>query len=207
MSKCFECSELQLTCCEKSEVCVTKGDIKRIAEYAGRNDFYHLMPVSEELKFIITNPCNPENGSEIYLKYLFDEEGRRIILKKNENRCCFLTHNGCDLPLNIRPIVCRLYPYDWNDNKDMWIDPARLCPENLFKDEQEIKEQLCLPEQEAKRLLELFYDEIKSQKNNLQFRLKGLPLPGTERGESPVPPPALSGKGDGGLGRKSGSQN
>jgi len=28
-----------------------------------------------------------------------------------------------------------------------------------------------------------------------------LPLPGTERGESQTSPPALSGKGDGGLGR------
>jgi hypothetical protein len=50
MSKCSECSKLQPTCCENTEICVTNGDIKRIAGYIGRNDFYHLMLVSEEMK-------------------------------------------------------------------------------------------------------------------------------------------------------------
>ncbi|MGC1377815.1 MAG: hypothetical protein WA821_16400 [Anaerolineales bacterium] len=165
MSKCSECSKLQPTCCENTEICVTNGDIKRIAVYIGRNDFYHLMPVAEEMKYFYENPFNITKGSEIYIKCLFDEDGRRNILKKNGNRCGFLTPVGCELPLNVRPIICRLHPYNWNDNKDIWLEPH--CPESLFKDEQEIKEQVCLPEEEVTRLVDLFYDEIMNKQESI----------------------------------------
>jgi uncharacterized protein len=160
MNKCNECSKLQLTCCESTDIYVTNGDIKRISDYFGKNDFYHLSPVSEEMKHYYGDPCNVEEGLEIYYKYLFDEEGRRNILKRTEdNKCCFLTPNGCSLLPNAKPIVCRLYPYDWNDRKEIWID-AHYCPKSLFKDEQEIKEYVCLPEEEARRLVDLLYDEL-----------------------------------------------
>jgi Fe-S-cluster containining protein len=139
---------------------VTNGDINRIADSTGRNDFYHLRPVPEEMKYYYGGPFDVEKGSEIYFKYLFDEEGKRNILKKNEkNECCFLTPDGCALAPNIRPIVCRLYPIDWNDNKEMWLNPQH-CPKVLFKDEHEIREHVCLPEEEARRLIDLLYDEL-----------------------------------------------
>lgn len=165
MSKCSECSKLQLTCCELevTEVAITNGDIRRISDYTGRNDFYHLKQVSEEMKYVYENPANVPKGLEQYVEYLFDEEGRRNILKKNErNGCCFLTPNGCALPSNIKPIICRLFPYDWNDNRDVWMD-FTTCPKILFKDEQELKELVCLPEEEAKRLIDLLYYEIMNE--------------------------------------------
>jgi uncharacterized protein len=160
MSKCRECSKIQLTCCVRPEIFVTNGDINRIANGTGRKDFYHLRPVPEEMKHYYGSPCNVEKGSEIYFQYLFNENGRRNILKKNEkNECCFLTQDGCVLPPNIRPILCRLYPFDWNDKKEIWVAPTH-CPKNFFKDEQEIRDRVCLTEEEAKRLVCLLYDEI-----------------------------------------------
>ena len=166
MNKCSECSKLQPTCCEYTDICVTDGDIKRISDYSGGNDFYHLMPVSEEMKHYYGDYRNVEKGLDIYYKYLFDEEGKRNILKRVENnRCFFLTPDGCSLPPTAKPIICRLYPYDWNDHKDIWIDP-HYCPKSLFKDEQEIKEYVCLPEAEARRLVDLLYDELTNKQDN-----------------------------------------
>jgi hypothetical protein len=165
MSKCIECAKLQITCCEdfRSEIGVTRGDIRRILEYTGRNDFYHLMPVLEENKTILENPCNIVKGSEKYVRYFFDDQGRRNVLKKNEkNGCCFLSPDGCSLPLNTRPIMCRLYPYHWDDYGNIEITGLG-CPKSLFKDEQEMRAELCLPEIEAKKLIAVFYDEIMNQ--------------------------------------------
>lgn len=166
MSKCSECAKLQTTCCEdvRSEIGVTSGDIRRILEFTGRNDFYHLMPVLEENKYILENPANIEKGSEVYVRYFFDDQGRRNVLKKNEKKaCCFLSQDGCALPLDIRPIMCRLYPYHWDDDGNIEIT-AFGCPKSLFKDEQEIRAELCIPEEEAKKLITVFYAEIMSNK-------------------------------------------
>ena len=74
MDKCCECAKLDETCCGQTEVGVTSGDIARISAFTGRNDFYHLQPISEEKKFTYENPWNVPKGSEIYVKYFFDQE-------------------------------------------------------------------------------------------------------------------------------------
>jgi Fe-S-cluster containining protein len=42
-------------------------------------------------------------------------EGRRIRLKVTDHRCVFLTPAGCSLPVLVRPIYCRVYPF-WFDS-------------------------------------------------------------------------------------------
>jgi uncharacterized protein len=160
MSKCRECSKSGKTCCEICDVIVTNGDIARISAFTGRNDFFLLKPVSEEDRFEYANPRNVVKGSEIYVKFFFNEEGRRNVLKRNEKgQCCLLTKDGCVLPFDFKPLVCRLYPYQWNDQRDIWVDCTD-CPTELFKGEQEIKEHVCVSEEEALLLVNLFYDEI-----------------------------------------------
>lgn len=162
MHKCEICSKKQITCCERDriEVPLTTGDIRRIAGFTGRNDFYSLLPVNEDLKREYENPENVRPGGEIYVRYLFDADGRRNVLAKRDGHSClFLSAGGCELPPDVRPLACRLYPYNWNDNADIWID-ANYCPRGHFADEEELKSSICLPEAEARRLVELFYREI-----------------------------------------------
>jgi uncharacterized protein len=162
MHKCEICARKQITCCEREhiEVPLTAGDIRRIAGFTGRNDFYNLLPIREELKKVYENPQNVRPGGEIYVRHLFDAEGRRNVLaKRDSHSCLFLSADGCELPPDVRPLACRLYPYDWNDDAEIWID-AGYCPHGHFADEEELKSSICLPEAEARRLVELFYREI-----------------------------------------------
>lgn len=160
MNQCSECAKLYKTCCETAEAGVTSGDIARITAFTGRTDFYSLEPVAEEHKYSYENPWNCPDSGKIYVKYFFDEEGRRNILKKNDKGgCIFLAQDGCMLPMDVRPIICRLYPYSWTDQREISLE-ASSCPAHLFKDEQDLKENLCVPEDEALRLVNLFYDEI-----------------------------------------------
>jgi uncharacterized protein len=162
MHKCETCSINQMTCCEREriEVPLTPGDIRRIAAFTGRNGFYRLCPVREDLKRVYENPENVRPGGEIYVHHLFDAEGRRNVLaKRDDHRCSFLSADGCELPPEVRPLACRLYPYDWNDDAEIWID-ACYCPRGHFADEEEMKSSICLPEAEARRLVDLFYREL-----------------------------------------------
>jgi len=37
--------------------------------------------------------------------------GRRVHLRVQAGRCCFLAEDGCRLPVEARPYYCRLYPF------------------------------------------------------------------------------------------------
>ena len=162
MSTCAECAKIQKTCCEEeiTFVGLTCGDIERISEFTGQEDFYELQAVDEELKDIYVNPLNYSENDRIYVTYFFDSEGRRNVLKKNKNgECCFITDNGCLLPSNIRPLICRIYPYEWNDQHEIWVE-AGYCPKELFKDNEDLIRKVGLSAEEAKRLVSQFYAEI-----------------------------------------------
>jgi hypothetical protein len=50
-----------------------------------------------------------------WLYYVFRPDGSRLVLKSTpEGNCTFLAENGCRLPMNIRPIVCRLHPFEYH---------------------------------------------------------------------------------------------
>lgn len=163
-STCAQCAKIQKTCCQEDVtfVALTGGDIERISTYTGREDFYELQAVAEELIDIYANPARFSEDDRIYVTCLFDSKGRRNILKKNKNNeCCFITDTGCLLPHDIRPLICRIYPYEWNDRREVWIE-AGYCPKELFKDNEDLIRKVGLSEEEVKRLVNQFYDEIMS---------------------------------------------
>ncbi|WP_094605228.1 hypothetical protein SPSIL_033010 [Sporomusa silvacetica DSM 10669] len=162
MNTCAQCARLQKTCCEReaTKIALTGGDIARISQFAGQEDFYELKPVEEELKDVYANPACYTEDDYIYVTYLFDDQGRRNILRKNPDQtCCFVTLTGCSLPHDIRPLLCRIYPYDWNDRLEIWIDGS-YCPASLFKDEEDMVKKVGLSAAEALELIKLFYAEI-----------------------------------------------
>lgn len=45
---------------------------------------------------------------------IFSASGeRRVMASRPGGDCFFLTDCGCGLPLDARPLICRLYPYDY----------------------------------------------------------------------------------------------
>lgn len=47
-------------------------------------------------------------------RVIFTPSGaRRVLARRGDGDCTFLGTAGCTLPLEVRPLVCRLYPYDY----------------------------------------------------------------------------------------------
>jgi len=166
VSICEECAKIQKTCCERNDIRIglTNGDIERIALFAACEDFYEGKALEEEFRGKYANPSRYDEGEYIYVTCLFDDEGRWNVMKRNENQgCWFITPTGCSLPPEVRPLMCRIYPYDWNDQQEIWIN-GTYCLASLFTDNEDLAKKVALPPEEAKRLVKLFYEEIMAGK-------------------------------------------
>ena len=107
---CARCATLQRTCCQRAEVVVTTGDLGRIAGHVGRDDFWELRAPLDQA-YVEADDDDPN-----WLAYTVTADGRRRVLRRQANGdCTFLGAQGCVLPLAVRPLVCRLYPYAFNE--------------------------------------------------------------------------------------------
>ncbi|MCC8167295.1 MAG: YkgJ family cysteine cluster protein, partial [Planctomycetes bacterium] len=57
----------------------------------------------------------------------FMEPVRIVLAHDGNGDCVFLGGDGCRLPPDIRPLVCRLYPFDYNEDCIKGVH-APLCP-------------------------------------------------------------------------------
>ena len=162
MNFCQECAKIQKTCCqgEGFQVALTKGDIRRIGMFTSSPAFYELKAVEEPLRQVYTTPEHYGDDEKIYVQYLFDEAGRRNVLKKKPNNaeCLFLSKSGCGLPFEVKPLICRIYPYNWNDELDLWLE-TDYCPAPFFQNPDYFRS-VPLSEGEAKKLVSQFYFEL-----------------------------------------------
>lgn len=122
MHPCAKCATLQKTCCQRAEIVLTEGDVLRIAHHTGRIDFHdHRPPAGPEY-------LEPDDDDPNWLKYTVRADGTRRVLKRAPSGdCTFLGDRGCSLPAEIRPIVCRLYPFSYNERAIKGEDAA-YCP-------------------------------------------------------------------------------
>lgn len=121
---------MQKTCCQRAEILVTAGDRERIAAHSGRRDAWSLRR-PEDASYLEHDPDDPN-----WLRYTTDAQGRRWMLTRRQNGdCTFLGAQGCVLPLNVRPLVCRLYPFSYTERGLDDIDDGYCPTETLLKDE------------------------------------------------------------------------
>lgn len=126
MHPCARCARMQKTCCQRTEILITKGDEARIAHHTGRADFWSVR-VPLDATYVESDPNDPN-----WLRYTTDAKGRRRMLKKQANGdCVFLGAQGCVLPLEVRPIVCRLYPFAYNERGLDGMDDG-YCPREVL---------------------------------------------------------------------------
>ncbi|MEN6620798.1 MAG: YkgJ family cysteine cluster protein [Smithella sp.] len=131
-SICSECVKRKIlanegTCCQDSDVFVSLGDLKRICIYKNSFNFYEYReatePYLEELK-----RCDDKLWNNVTIT---PKRMRRVLRKKGKN-CIFLDENtGCTLPMEIKPLVCRIYPYGY-DNAKIILDNNCGCPQDLL---------------------------------------------------------------------------
>jgi len=155
MSICKECSKLQKTCCQDADIVVTDKDIERIMSLGLFN--FHDVVFSEKLtQSIFEDDPN-------YTRYVVDKTGKSQILKKQENgNCIFLSPIGCMLSMDIRPLVCRIYPYnDFNEFGKVNLAPM-FCPKKFKMDSDIIHKEMGLSFDEAKHLVGQLYDELRN---------------------------------------------
>jgi len=150
---CARCARHQRTCCQDSEIHVTLADVRRITPHAEGAEFTEFRP-----------PADPVYDQRIedpfWHAHVFRPDGtRRILKRKPDGDCHFLGSQGCRLPGDVRPIVCRLYPFDYNENGIL----ARLasgCPTELLTEGQQLLQVLGMASGVARELHAQLYREI-----------------------------------------------
>ena len=101
---CAHCAQIGKTCCQLTEIYVTVGDVRRIASFSSRIDFFeYRMPVNPDYAADDTDP--------LWQRLVFRPDGSRRVLKHQDSGdCFFLGPSGCQLSLSSRPLICRLHP-------------------------------------------------------------------------------------------------
>jgi Fe-S-cluster containining protein len=159
---CARCARHMKTCCQTPEIYVTPGDFERIASHTGRRDFSHFR--------IPTDPVYLEvDDDPVWQEHIFREDkSRRVLKKMPDGDCSFLGPQGCTLPLEVRPLVCRLYPYDY-DERGIRDELTRGCPLELLRPGQKLLEVLGMKIDDARRWHKQLYEEVRLEKDGRQL--------------------------------------
>lgn len=153
---CVRCARHMKTCCQTAEVYVTPDDVDRIKAHTGQQGFTEFR-VPENSVYL------DQEDDPAWLKYVFRKDGSRRILKRRDNGDCpFLGSAGCILPLEIRPLVCRIYPYDYTE-QGLREELARGCPLELLRPGQDLIAALEMNRADAERWHQQLYQEIRHE--------------------------------------------
>jgi uncharacterized protein len=160
---CARCAAHQLTCCQTSEIAVTLGDVRRIAEHIGTadsSDLYEFRAPSDPV--YLHHPDDP-----IWLETVIRPDGTRRVLKRQQNGDCrFLATSGCVLPIEVRPLICRIYPYDYNE-QGLMERLASGCPLQLLREDETLLGALDMRRGDAERWHAQLYSEIRQEPHYL----------------------------------------
>lgn len=156
MHSCARCATLQKTCCQRAEVIVTQGDEKRIQAATGRIDFSERRPVS--------NPAYLDHEDDPnWQRWTVAPDGTRQVLKRQDNGdCTFLTSSGCALPLETRPLVCRLYPFTYTERGLEGVN-ADYCPSAVIPSGKSILQVLDMRQIDGERWRRMLYQELRTK--------------------------------------------
>lgn len=165
---CARCARHMKTCCQTPEIYVTPGDVERIANHVGRRDFSHFR--------VPTDPVYLEQDDDpAWQKHVFREDNSRRVLKKTpDGDCSLLGPQGCTLPWEVRPLVCRLYPYDY-DERGIRDELVPGCPLELLRPGQVLLEVLGMKIDDARRWHKQLYEEIRAEKDSRKMPDDGPP--------------------------------
>ena len=155
---CVRCANSQQTCCQTREVYCGAGDKRRIAAHTGRADFYEFLIADEEYR--------DQDDDPPYRDLVFRPDGsRRVLTKQANGDCTFLGRAGCTLPLEVRPLICRLYPYDY-DHRGLRAELSHGCPTQLLGPEETLLSALDMRREDAERWHGQLYRELDLERHD-----------------------------------------
>jgi Fe-S-cluster containining protein len=151
---CRECARVGRTCCQEHDIYVTWGDCRRIGSHTRRRDFYEYRPCSDL--------AYADQGEDpLWQQHVFRPDGSRRVIKRQANGdCLFLSPQGCQLPLTVRPLICRLFPHVYSAAGifDGWDEE---CPAARVIARAALERSIAgVARGEAARWHQLLYDEV-----------------------------------------------
>ncbi len=153
---CFRCDRTQRTCCQICQIYVTPGDVERITAYAGQQNFFEYR-----------RPTDPEyldqDDDPLWAACVFRSDGTRRVLRRTDAQgCIFLGPQGCRLPLEVRPLVCRLYPFEYTERGLTGV-VGSMCPHHLLAPGETLLDSLGMDAETAERWRTQLYSEIRRE--------------------------------------------
>ncbi|MBC7077089.1 MAG: YkgJ family cysteine cluster protein [Synergistales bacterium] len=153
-SLCARCARLGKTCCQTCEIYVTPGDVARIEAFTGQTGFYEFRVPDDPV--YLDQDDDPE-----WAACVFRPDGsRRVLKRKADGDCVFLGPRGCQLPLEVRPLVCRLYPINYTA-RGLEPELAKGCPVQLLPPGMGLLEALDMSRSQAEIWHRQLYAEIR----------------------------------------------
>ena len=152
-SLCTRCAALGKTCCQGREIYITPGDLARIRAYTGDDRFVEWIHS--------TDPAYLEQDDDpVWRCHVFGSDGFRRTLRHLPNGdCYYLTAQGCRLPLEVRPLLCRLHPFTYTaDHLDQ--EPAAGCPRHLLNKGESVFDAIQMPVALAGQWHRQLYEEL-----------------------------------------------
>lgn len=154
---CARCAKTQKTCCQASEIYVTPGDVRRIRAERPGLDFSHDRRSDD--------PDVTEHDDDPEWYRTFNDDGSRRVLRQRSNGdCTFLGPVGCTLDLEVRPIICRLYPLDYTASGFREYLVPR-CPTGLLRSQQTLLGTLGMSPEGGDAWRLQLYEEIQEEPN------------------------------------------
>jgi len=131
------------------------NDVRRIAVFTSRIDFFEYRV-----------PADPaylgSDNDSLWQHHVFRLDGtRRVLKQRSTGECIFLTESGCQLHLEIRPLICRLYPLTYTD-AGIAPEPDERCPVKIFCPGQTVMEAFGINRELVLRWHSDLYQEMKS---------------------------------------------
>jgi Fe-S-cluster containining protein len=144
------------TCCQTADIFTTLGDVRRIEDFTGETGFTEYRA-----------PVNPayadQDDDPVWRDNVFRPDGTRRVVKKQPNGdCTFLGSAGCVLPLETRPLICRIYPFDYTA-EGILDELSEGCPTELLKPGQGLIEALDMKRSDAERWHRQLYAELQQE--------------------------------------------
>ncbi len=149
-------ARLGKTCCQTCEVLVTEGDKRRIEDWTGGRDFWELRAPEDPVYL-------QQDDDPNWLAWAFRPDGTRPILKRRPGGdCSFLGAAGCTLPVEVRPLVCRLYPYTYTERGIDGVSNG--CPQEVIPPGRTLLEVLDMRREDAERWHRMLYTELRTRR-------------------------------------------
>ncbi len=158
MRLCVVCAEQGRSCCVNRDIIVSPGDIARITSHSGSSDFYELRPARSP-EYLEQDDDPLWNLCTVQLC------GRRKVLRHAApGLCWFLSEKGCRLPEEIRPLVCRLHPVEFNAERITGLSAD--CPGEHLEPGDSVLNNLAMDLGRAEVWRRQLYTELHSERLN-----------------------------------------